>query len=68
MDEARKLAKFVKEVTYTDLPKEVIDRGMIQVRPCAKGYTQVQMIYDPHRIKYPMKRVGKRGEAKFERI
>ncbi|MFC2022034.1 molybdopterin-dependent oxidoreductase [Chloroflexota bacterium] len=41
---------------------------MIQTRPCAKGYAQAQMIYDPNRVKYPMKRVGKRGEAKFERI
>lgn len=50
------------------LPDEVISRGMIQVRPCAKGYAQPQMIYDPNRVKYPMKRVGRRGEAEFERI
>jgi anaerobic dimethyl sulfoxide reductase subunit A len=47
---------------------QVINRGMIQNRPCAKGYTQSRMIYDPKRLKYPMKRVGKRGEAKYERI
>ncbi len=50
------------------LPEELIDRGMIQTRACAKGYTQARMIYDPRRVKYPMKRVGKRGEAAFERI
>lgn len=50
------------------LPNELLDKGMIQTRPCAKGYTQAQMIYDPNRVKYPMKRVGNRGEAKFERI
>jgi len=50
------------------LPEQVINEGMIQTRPCAKGYAQAQMIYDPLRVKYPMKRVGKRGEAKFERI
>ena len=50
------------------LTDEVLNRGMIQTRPCAKGYTQAQMIYDPNRVKYPMKRVGKRGEAKYERI
>ncbi len=50
------------------LPEDVIDKGMIQSRPCAKGYTKARMIYDPKRVKYPMKRVGRRGEAKFERI
>jgi anaerobic dimethyl sulfoxide reductase subunit A len=50
------------------LPEKVIDEGMIQTRPCTKAYAQAQMIYDARRVKYPMKRVGKRGEAKFERI
>ena len=26
------------------------------------------MIYDPSRLKYHMKRIGRRGEVKFERI
>jgi anaerobic dimethyl sulfoxide reductase subunit A len=47
---------------------EIINRSMIQNRPCAKGYAQTRMLYDPRRLKYPMKRVGNRGEAKFERI
>ena len=50
------------------LPDEILNRGMIQTRPCAKGYAQVQMIYDPNRVRHPMKRVGRKGEAKFERI
>jgi anaerobic dimethyl sulfoxide reductase subunit A len=50
------------------LSEQTIDRGMIQTRPCAKGYTQSRLAYDPRRLKYPMKRIGKRGEAKFERI
>lgn len=37
-------------------------------RVCLRGLSHVQRIYDPNRIKYPMKRVGKRGEGKFERI
>lgn len=37
-------------------------------RICAKGLTHVQRIYHPERLKYPMKRVGKRGEGKWERI
>ncbi len=50
------------------LSEDVIDKGMIQTRPCARGYTNARMISDPGRLKYPMKRVGTRGEAKFERI
>ncbi len=50
------------------LPDMLIERGMIQTRPCAKGYAQAKMIYDPDRVRYPMKRVGRRGEAKFKRI
>lgn len=50
------------------LPENLINEGMIQTRPCAKGYAQWQMIYDSNRVKYPMKRVGTRGEGKFERI
>lgn len=50
------------------MPDEMLNRGMVQTRPCAKGYAQAQMIYDPNRIRYPMKRVGRRGEATFERI
>jgi thiosulfate reductase/polysulfide reductase chain A len=35
---------------------------------CAKGYSGMQYIYSPHRLKYPLKRVGERGEGRFERI
>jgi len=35
---------------------------------CAKGHAVVDQLYRPDRLKYPMRRVGKKGEAKFERI
>ncbi len=38
------------------------------VKACARGRSIRQRIYSPDRLKYPMKRVGKRGEGKFERI
>jgi len=41
------------------LSEDVINKGLVQTRPCAKGYAQWQMIYDPNRVKYPMKRVDK---------
>lgn len=37
-------------------------------RVCLRGLSHVQQIYNPNRIKYPMKRVGERGEDKWERI
>lgn len=35
---------------------------------CLKGLSLVQRTYSPTRIKYPMRRVGERGEDKWERI
>lgn len=35
---------------------------------CVKGAALKQALYHPDRLLYPMKRVGKRGEGKFERI
>lgn len=37
-------------------------------RICTKGLTHVARIYGADRLQYPMKRVGERGEGKFERI
>lgn len=39
-----------------------------QFRACAKGRAYRQLLYHPDRVLYPMKRVGERGEGKFERI
>ena len=35
---------------------------------CSKGAALKQTLYSPERLLYPMKRVGERGEGKFERI
>ncbi|MBI2088789.1 MAG: molybdopterin-dependent oxidoreductase, partial [Deltaproteobacteria bacterium] len=37
-------------------------------RGCQKGACYTHRVYDPTRIKYPMKRVGERGEGKWKRI
>lgn len=42
--------------------------GQHQDRACLRGRSMRHRIYAPDRLKYPMKRVGKRGEGKFERI
>ena len=39
-----------------------------QQRGCARGRSQQHQCFGADRLKYPMKRVGKRGENKFERI
>lgn len=39
-----------------------------QVRACLRGRAMRKRIYSNERLLYPMKRVGKRGEGKFERI
>ncbi len=37
-------------------------------RNCAKGPATINQINDPDRVLYPQKRVGKRGEGKWERV
>ncbi len=37
-------------------------------RICARGNAGIQLLYDKDRLKYPMKRVGARGEGKWARI
>ncbi|GAB4455515.1 MAG: molybdopterin-dependent oxidoreductase [Anaerolineae bacterium] len=45
-------------------PKHPGSRG----RNCAKGPATKNQIYDPERILYPLKRVGKRGEGQWQRV
>jgi len=35
---------------------------------CARGLSTIRMVYHPDRLKYPMKRVGERGQGKWARI
>ena len=39
-----------------------------QLRACLRGRAYRQKVYHPDRLKYPMRRIGERGEGKFERI
>ncbi len=39
-----------------------------QLRACARGRAYRQRVYSSERLKYPMRRIGERGEGKFERI
>ncbi|OCG16636.1 dimethyl sulfoxide reductase subunit A [Gilliamella sp. App6-5] len=42
--------------------------GLYQIRPCLRGRSVRWRTYDPDRLKYPMLRIGQRGEGKFKRI
>ncbi|MGL5026663.1 MAG: molybdopterin-dependent oxidoreductase, partial [Shewanella oncorhynchi] len=42
--------------------------GNHQIRACARGRSNRKRVYNADRLLYPMKRIGKRGEGKFERI
>ncbi|RLA80006.1 MAG: thiosulfate reductase [Epsilonproteobacteria bacterium] len=35
---------------------------------CARGNAGIQALYDPDRLKFPMVRVGEKGEGKFKRV
>ncbi len=45
-------------------PESPLNRGSI----CAKGIAQVERLDHPDRLRYPLRRVGKRGEGQWERI
>ena len=40
----------------------------LQARACARGRTMRRWLNHPDRLKYPMKRVGNRGEGNFQQI
>ncbi len=45
-------------------PDHPLNRG----RLCAKGLAAVKWVHNPHRLKYPLVRVGEKGEGKFRRV
>lgn len=57
-------------ITYVETDNTGTDTYDVdnQVRACLRGRSMRQRIYNADRLKYPMKRVGKRGEGKFKRI
>ncbi|KZE20370.1 dimethylsulfoxide reductase subunit A [Cronobacter sakazakii] len=58
------------EIRYVETDNTGSDdyNGLHQVRACLRGRSMRRRVYNPDRLKYPMKRVGKRGEGKFVRI
>ncbi len=58
------------EITYVETDNTGNDRyeELHQVRACLRGRSMRRRVYNPDRLKYPMLRVGSRGEGKFKRI
>ncbi len=48
--------------------KEIRGNPKVDAKACVKGMSGIALEYSPERLLHPMKRVGKRGEGKFERI
>ncbi len=53
-----------KVVKVTGDPDHPINRGAI----CERGRLMVDHLYHPQRLNYPLKRVGEKGEGRWERI
>jgi anaerobic selenocysteine-containing dehydrogenase len=44
--------------------KEAPNEGIL----CRRAFAAMEWVYSPQRLKYPMKRIGKKGDGKFEKI
>ncbi|ESG28603.1 anaerobic dimethyl sulfoxide reductase subunit A [Salmonella enterica subsp. enterica serovar Meleagridis] len=55
------------EIKYVETDNTGYDDydGLHQVRACLRGRSMRRRVYNPDRLKYPMKRVGARGEGKI---
>ncbi len=53
----------IYKVESADYPDDPAERCI-----CLRGLSSLRLVYHPDRLKYPLKRVGERGEGKWERI
>ncbi|BDV43270.1 hypothetical protein GURASL_21930 [Geotalea uraniireducens] len=53
-----------KVVKVTGDPDHPINRGAI----CERGRLMLDHLYHPQRLNFPLKRVGEKGEGRWERI
>ena len=58
----------VREEQLAQYPQIAPDIPDTNPRGCQKGAIHSQAMYESDRIRYPMKRVGERGEGKWQRI
>lgn len=58
---------YVKDGRFTKIrgmKESPVNRGKL----CRKSFASMQWVYSPQRLKYPLKRIGKKGESRFEKI
>lgn len=60
------LKVYVREGVIVHIETDDQDEPQLRACPMCRSYRQ--RIYSPDRLLYPLKRVGERGEGKFERI
>jgi len=53
-----------KFIGIEGMKESPLNRG----KNCPKAYAAPEWVYSPDRLRYPMRRVGKKGEGRFERI
>ncbi|MFC1839493.1 molybdopterin-dependent oxidoreductase [Thermodesulfobacteriota bacterium] len=56
-----KNGRFIRVAGMKESP---VNRGAV----CPKGHSAPQWVYSQDRLKYPLKRIGKKGEGKFKKI
>ena len=56
----------IVRIETDDRPADTLDRP--QLRACARGRAYRRRQYDPDRLRFPLKRTGRRGSGQFERI
>lgn len=54
-----------KRIPYTTPPE---DANLIRGHNCVKSQAAVQTVYDPYRLRQPLRRVGPRGSGQWEEI
>jgi len=57
-----------REEQSANYPQDFPDIPDFNPRGCTAGCTYSSQMYDPSRIRYPMKRVGERGSGRWQRL
>ena len=57
-----------REEQNANYPQEFPDIPDFNPRGCTAGCAYSAQMYDPTRIRYPMKRIGERGSGRWQRL
>ena len=62
------LSVTVRDGNITEISNATFDNPDFPPRICLRGLSQLQYVYHPDRLKYPMKSVGPRGSGQWQQI